>query len=357
MTGFLYGNSAYAEDPAKSEVIQFTTRIAGRPVVTYIQLFPDSPLKNPQLIEQIKKSNLDHVLFYREIENDGSRSPSTNEPADELRTKIERETNTPVLDIKRKRNLFKSMKEAWKLSFKSAERAPGRSDRYYGLISTVGESATFTALLIADGNVALANGAALVAAQTMLSYINNVHNNAISNFLNANWYEAKKDARLKTIYFRSYVYDWITSQMFKAIQDPATFLSASNQAMIAMNSFFAGSGDMLASNAVFKEFNHDKTKLAKVNFYINFIGTALGSFDLILHNSMPTIIHMQVYDLTLSGVILIGYYAAAVAAVKLMPNKVYSLISRFDQTMKKFRYVATPRLRNCAALLPTDFNF
>ena len=330
-------SQSMAQANPKAEVYQLNTEVDHRPVVTYVQLFAESPLANPKLLEQIKHAGLDHVLFYSETDDGGTRAPNAEDSLESLRHAIESTTQVPVVEIKTKKSFFRSVRDAWHLSFNSKERIAEEADRRYGLISTVGETATFTALLVTSGDVALANGAALVAAQTLLSYVNNVHNNSISNFLNANWSNLGQDARLSTVYFRSYVYDWVTSQIFKAIQDPQTFMSASNQALVAMNSLFAGSGDILSSNAIFKAYNQDKIKLSKVNFYVNFVGTALGSFDLIQHGAMPVLMSVGAYDLTASGILLIGYYAAAVVAVKTMPERVYSLIDRFDQSVRRYR--------------------
>ena len=329
-----------ASDSVESYKIESTVK--GRKVVTWVHLFARPPLQDPKFIGQIKDLKLDHVAVMGD-----SPSPELQNFEKEVQT----EAQTPVVVVNPKNGFFKRLQAAWKLSFKNPERKPGPADYRYGLVSTVGETGVFAAMVFTTPDIPIQNAVALVVAQTLLSYANNVWNNAINHFLSSSFRKIGKNANNTTYFFRNSAYDYITSQIFKLIQNPAKFLTSGVQSAILMNTLFSGTGDVLISNQDYLAYQHDKVRLAKMNFYTFLLSNVFGALDLMQFHWMPVLCKIGTYDFRLSGAILIGYYVTTFLALKRYPEKFYSAVMGLEKGLKKIGTWITSTVGNCSRLL------
>lgn len=330
---------------AQTESYRIESKIGGKRAITLIHLFPESPFANPKLLEQIKTIDLDHVAFLDETEQD--REPGASSDLQELRGKIEA-SGIPTVQIAQKKDFFKRLGEVWNLSFRHPDRKASKADYRYGLVSTTIESATFSAMLFTTGEVLLQNGIALVATQTVLAVANYVWNNGINYFLSSNFKKPGTQVSERTYFFRNLAYDWITSQLFKFMQAPSKILNWSTQATILMNSVMSGAGDVLLTNTAYQAYHGNKVRLARMSFYLNMVGTIFGSLDLMQHDLMPQIFSIGSYDFSLTGAILIGYYASAILVIKKWPNQFANLIDKFHNRLKGGLHWVQRRLTRCS---------
>lgn len=320
-----------ASEP-KVESYQIQTRIGGKTVTTFIHLFPESPLENPELLQQIRTLNLDHVAFVSEAEQ--QRAPGNLNDAEELRQRIESETEVPVVQVRARKGFFARIGEMWKTSFRNPEHKPNKSELKYGIVSTVYETTMFSAMVFTTGDIPLENGLMLVGVQTMLSVVNNIYYNAVNHFISRSLKDPSKPASDRTYFFRNLTYDWLTSQAFKVVQSAHALITWGTQSTIAMNTLMSGAGEVQLTNATYRGFEGSRARSAKVNFYVSAFSSVLGLLDLMQHNFMPVLFEVGSYDFRLSGAILLGYYAGTVFALKKYPEQVYTVIDRLHRGLK-----------------------
>lgn len=299
-------------------------------VVTDIHEFDESPLSVPasELVHKIQESGVDHVL----VVADGETASDT--PLSQLAQTIEAQTQAPTVQLSKKDPFFKRVSAAWKESFQDPARKPDPEDFQYGIVSTVGEAAPFTVMVLTAQGVDLGNALALAAAQSALAYYTNVYNNGFNHFLESSFQNPGQTVKERTFFWRKLGYEYITSQVFKWIQDPRLFLTTGVQSNILMNTLMVGAGDVVVSNSLYKAYKHDKVKLAKMNFYTSILSNIFGSLDLIQHALMPVLFQVSAYEFRVSGLILMGYYAGLKTWIKKNPDGLYRHVDRVDRALR-----------------------
>jgi hypothetical protein len=311
------------------ESVRVEHRLQGQTVYSDVHAFDESPLSSPELTSVAKSAELDHVLV---VSDEGI---PVSKALTELASSMTQDTEVPVLSVKQNTGLWKKLREAWKLSFHHPDRKPDPEDYRYGIVSTIGEAGPFAILVLVDKGIDLPNALALAVAQSALAYYTNVYNHGFNHLLESNINEPGMAVRDRTFFLRKMGYEYFTSQVFKWIQNPAQFLSASVQANVAMNTLMVGAGDSWVSNSLYRAYKGDKVKLAKMNFYTSILSNVFGSLDLIQTAMMPVLFNVYAYEFRLSGVVLLGYYAGLNYWIQKNPEGLYRHIERVDQTLRE----------------------
>ncbi|MBS1959936.1 MAG: hypothetical protein JST80_10720 [Bdellovibrionales bacterium] len=314
------------------ESYQFTIDDGGKPVTTVITLFNESPRDNPDFLGQVRSLGLDHVAFYREIEQ--SRNPSESDALEQLREAVET-TGTPTVEIRQKKGLLKRLGDVYRLAFKHPDRLRRATDLHYGIVSTFFETGLYTAMIITAGDTPIANAAGLLAAQSWLSYKATVRNTAFQYLWASSIKHPGETVSATTNLARQTLWDYVTSQAFKLIQHPSSWLSTETQVNIGINSIMSAAGDIPLTMAAEKAYATNLELKAKVNFYTGFVGQVLSSLDLMQHNLLPVLYQTNVYEFTMSGALLLGYYAATIIAIKKWPVQFGKAVDKFDRGLKR----------------------
>jgi hypothetical protein len=338
------------------ETHELRYQIDGHVITTYIHLFRESPYRNPQLLEQIRKAGLDHVTFLDEEAGEHARSPSALSDFEQLQEDVSQIENLPVIKIRQKKGFFKRLTQLWKVSFQRTTRKPVRADFSFGLVSTVSEAVMTTAMVFTSGGIPIESGIALVAASSALAYVNNVWNNGINTFLSGGAKAVQQGAKSLRYWGLSLAYDFVQSQALKWIQVGSEISTWGVQSTILMNTLASGIGDVKLNNNIYKAYGNDPEKLARANYYINSISTTFSSIDLMQSKLMPVLMQIGAYDLRLSAPILIGYYVTANLMLTRHPDRVYQIVDFIHQAIQKAKKGLRTASQSCRSIFKPQDN-
>jgi hypothetical protein len=327
-------SAAQAGSGASSEVYEIGFEYRGAPALATVTLFGGSPESNPRLMDQMQALPLDHVAYF-DLEQDIDRIPNQvspdQDPEKNIIHRIQNETQIPVVEVRVPRTFVGRMVSAFKAVFGNKANMPVPSDRQYALVSMVTKSGSYVVMVLTSAKVSVVNAVLLTLAQGTVTYFDNLYNFGINKYLDSSWEPTRKKARETIVLARRLVYKFMVNHIYKLAESPARWVTGAVQTNIFMSTLMAGVGDVMLANEMFRAYQHDNAKLAKMNFFVTGVGSGIAAIDLVSPSYIPALFSVGAYEFKVSGALLMAYYATLYLWVKKSPESLFRVISGLEK--------------------------